>query len=97
MIVQESKMKENKKMPKILVVDDAPENLMVMESILAKDYSLKLFNDSGKALEYAFAYPPDLILLDVMMPKIDGSRDLPPAKSQPCACRCAGNLHYIKN
>jgi putative two-component system response regulator len=71
-IVQESKMKENKKIPKILVVDDAPENLMVMEAILAKDYSLKLFNDSSKALEYAFANPPDLILLDVMMPKIDG-------------------------
>jgi putative two-component system response regulator len=65
-------MVETKKHPRILVVDDAPENLMVMESILAKDYSLKLFNDSGEALEYAFANPPDLILLDVMMPKIDG-------------------------
>src|SRR5450756_1593352 len=65
-------MEENKKHPRILVVDDAPENLMVMESILSKDYSLKLFNDSSEALEYAFANPPDLILLDVMMPKIDG-------------------------
>jgi putative two-component system response regulator len=65
-------MEENKKHPRILVVDDAPENLMVMESILSNDYSLKLFNDSSEALEYAFANPPDLILLDVMMPKIDG-------------------------
>jgi putative two-component system response regulator len=65
-------MDVTKKRPKILVVDDAPENLMVMESILSKDYSLKLFNDSSEALEYAFANPPDLILLDVMMPKIDG-------------------------
>lgn len=65
-------MEETKKQPKILVVDDAPENLMVLESILSKDYSLKLFNDSSEALEYAFATPPDLILLDVMMPKIDG-------------------------
>jgi putative two-component system response regulator len=65
-------MEQNKKHPRILVVDDAPENLMVMESILSKDYSLKLFNDSGEALEYAFANPPDLILLDIMMPKIDG-------------------------
>ena len=65
-------MAETKKHPRILVVDDAPENLMVMESILSKDYSLKLFNDSSEALEYAFANPPDLILLDVMMPKIDG-------------------------
>jgi putative two-component system response regulator len=65
-------MEENKKHPRILVVDDAPENLMVMESILSEDYSLKLFNDSSEALEYAFANPPDLILLDIMMPKIDG-------------------------
>ena len=65
-------MEETKNNPGILVVDDAPENLMIMESILSKDYSLKLFNDSSDALDYAFANPPDLILLDVMMPKIDG-------------------------
>lgn len=65
-------MEETKKHPRILVVDDAPENLMILESILSKDYSLKLFNDSSAALVYAFANPPDLILLDVMMPKIDG-------------------------
>ena len=65
-------MKETNKHPRILVVDDAPENLMVMESILSKDYSLKSFNDSSEALEYAFSNLPDLILLDIMMPKIDG-------------------------
>jgi putative two-component system response regulator len=65
-------MEETKKHPKILVVDDDPENLMVMESILSDDYSLKLINDSREALDYASANPPDLILLDVMMPRIDG-------------------------
>jgi putative two-component system response regulator len=70
--VEENQVKETKKQPRILVVDDAPENLMVMESILSKDYSLNLFSDSGEALEYAIANPPDLILLDVMMPEIDG-------------------------
>jgi cyclic di-GMP phosphodiesterase len=65
-------MEQIKNHPKVLVVDDAPENLMIMESILSKDYSLKTFSDSGEALEYAFANPPDLILLDVMMPKTDG-------------------------
>jgi putative two-component system response regulator len=65
-------MDVNKNRPNILVVDDAPENLMVLESILAGEYSLKLISDPGEALDYAFAYPPDLILLDVMMPGIDG-------------------------
>jgi putative two-component system response regulator len=65
-------MENTNKKPKILVVDDAPENLQIMEAILAKDYELKMFSDSGEALEYAFSNPPDLILLDVMMPKTDG-------------------------
>ena len=71
-MIQEKIMEETKNNPGILVVDDAPENLMILESILSKDYSLKLFNDSSDALDNAFANPPDLILLDVMMPKIDG-------------------------
>jgi putative two-component system response regulator len=55
-----------------MVVDDAEENLMIMESILMNDYSLKLFKDAKDALDYAHANPPDLILLDIMMPNMDG-------------------------
>lgn len=58
--------------PTVMVVDDADEMLMIMESILAKEYSLKLFDKPKDALEYATSTPPDLILLDVMMPEIDG-------------------------
>ena len=58
--------------PTILVVDDAEDNLAIIESILENDYSLKLFSDSKVALDYAFASPPDLILLDILMPNIDG-------------------------
>jgi putative two-component system response regulator len=65
-------MEESALRPVVLVVDDAPENLMIMEAILANDYSVKSFNNSNDALDYAFANPPDLILLDVMMPEIDG-------------------------
>lgn len=61
-----------KQKPRILVMDDASENLMILESILSGDYSLKLINNAKQALEYAFANPPDLILLDIMMPEIDG-------------------------
>ncbi|MGA8148554.1 MAG: response regulator [Gallionellaceae bacterium] len=69
--------------PKILVVDDAPENLMVMEAILGNDYSLKLLDNANDALNYAFANPPDLILLDVMMPEIDGFETCRRIKANP--------------
>ena len=58
--------------PTILVVDDASDNLAIIESSLGNDYSLKLFSESKEALDYAFANPPDLILLDILMPNIDG-------------------------
>lgn len=76
-------MEESGVRPTILVVDDAAENLMIMESILAKDYSLKLFKESSEALEYAFANPPDLILLDIMMPNIDGFETCRRLKANP--------------
>jgi putative two-component system response regulator len=69
--------------PTVMVVDDAEENLMIMESILAKEYSLKLFNNAKDALDYAFANPPDLILLDVMMPDIDGFEACRRLKANP--------------
>ncbi len=69
--------------PTVLIVDDAPENLMVMESILGKDYSLKLFNNARDALHHASANPPDLILLDIMMPGMDGFETCRHIKANP--------------
>ena len=51
-------MEESAVKPTVLIVDDAPENLMIMEAILAKDYSLKLFNNAKAALDHAFPTPP---------------------------------------
>ncbi|HEX5364399.1 MAG TPA: response regulator [Gallionella sp.] len=58
--------------PKIMVVDDTPLNLNLMDSILGADYSVQLVSSGAKAIELATAAAPDLILLDVMMPEMDG-------------------------
>lgn len=57
----------------ILVVDDAPENLGVLAELLQPLYRVQAANSGEKALRIAAGAPrPDLILLDVMMPGIDG-------------------------
>jgi len=56
----------------LLVVDDTPENIDVLRGILGADYMVKIANNGPLALKIAAAQPPDLILLDVMMPVMDG-------------------------
>ncbi|HZX29572.1 MAG TPA: response regulator, partial [Telluria sp.] len=56
----------------VLVVDDTPQNLALMRDLLEDDYTVKLANSGARALRIAEATPPDLILLDVMMPELDG-------------------------
>lgn len=57
---------------RILIVDDERFNLNVLANILRTDYSLILAKNGIQALERALKQPPDLILLDVMMPDMDG-------------------------
>ena len=57
----------------VLVVDDAPSNIRVVNEILHKSYQVRVATNGAKALELAKAAPgPDLILLDVVMPGMDG-------------------------
>ncbi|MBK6998710.1 MAG: response regulator [Rhodoferax sp.] len=57
----------------ILVVDDLPDNLALMNSLLKESYKVKVAASGDKALEIAASdAPPDLILLDIMMPGMDG-------------------------
>jgi sigma-B regulation protein RsbU (phosphoserine phosphatase) len=56
----------------ILAVDDAPENLDVVKGILLDDYHIKVAVNGKVALKIAESQSPDLILLDIMMPEIDG-------------------------
>jgi phosphoserine phosphatase RsbU/P len=62
---------EEKKL--LLLVDDDPANIHVVHSILKDDYKIRVATNGAKALDLAKTEPlPDLILLDVMMPEMDG-------------------------
>ncbi len=57
----------------VLVVDDTPENLTLMGSLLRDHFMVKMANNGEKALKIAMSdTPPDLVLLDIMMPGLDG-------------------------
>jgi sigma-B regulation protein RsbU (phosphoserine phosphatase) len=56
----------------ILAVDDTPENLDVVKGILSPDYIVKAATSGPMALKIAEKQKPDLILLDIMMPDMDG-------------------------
>ena len=57
----------------ILVVDDVPDDIAVLEGILKPEYQIKVARDGAAALRIARGDPPpDLVLLDIMMPGMDG-------------------------
>ncbi|MBF0159531.1 MAG: SpoIIE family protein phosphatase [Magnetococcales bacterium] len=59
--------------PVVLVVDDTPENIDILKGALSQDYSIKPAINGATALRIAAALPqPDLVLLDIMMPEMDG-------------------------
>jgi putative two-component system response regulator len=59
--------------PTVLVVDDTPDNLTLMSGLLKDKYKVKIANNGERALKVATTgTPPDIILLDIMMPVMDG-------------------------
>ena len=59
--------------PDILVVDDDPRNRKLLEEyLIGAGYDVRLANDGRSALSMALERPPDLVLLDVMMPDLSG-------------------------
>jgi CheY-like chemotaxis protein len=56
----------------ILVVDDTEANIDILISILGDQYDVSVAMDGESALEIAQEEPPDLVLLDIMMPGMDG-------------------------
>jgi two-component system, sensor histidine kinase and response regulator len=66
-------MSDRSSRPTILLVDDGPENIDVLQGLLQGDYKLRAALNGERAIKIATSdSPPDLILLDVMMPGMDG-------------------------
>jgi serine phosphatase RsbU (regulator of sigma subunit) len=73
---------ENKKL--LLLVDDAPANIQIANAILKDDYRIRVATSGAKALELVKTRPvPDLILLDVSMPEMDGYEVCERLKADP--------------
>lgn len=69
---------------RILIADDEPFNQELLEAFLAgEDYELEFANDGLDTLEKTQTFQPDLILLDVMMPKLSGFEVCQKLKSDP--------------
>jgi putative two-component system response regulator len=68
----------------VLVVDDTPENLTVLGELLQTRFRVRVANSGRRALQVAASEPrPDLILLDVMMPEMDGYAVIAELRANP--------------
>jgi len=70
--------------PKILIADDNVPNVELLEAYLAgRDYEIETAGDGAETLEKVKTFAPDLVLLDVMMPKLSGFEVCEKLKKDP--------------
>ncbi|MDP6505931.1 MAG: sigma 54-interacting transcriptional regulator, partial [Planctomycetota bacterium] len=70
--------------PSVLIVDDTPANLGVLvDCLTGADFEILVARDGERALELAFQTHPDIILMDVMMPGMDGFEACRQLKAKP--------------
>jgi diguanylate cyclase (GGDEF)-like protein len=69
--------------PGILAIDDTPANLLTLGAMLSGEFDLQMATSGVQGLELARAAPPDLILLDVTMPEMDGYETCQRLKADP--------------
>ncbi|WP_460836161.1 hybrid sensor histidine kinase/response regulator, partial [Massilia agri] len=74
---------ERVKKSTVLIVDDIPTNIEVLAGVLKDEYAIKVAISGKKALEIADAFHIDLILLDIMMPTMDGFETCRQLKANP--------------
>lgn len=73
--------------PTILVIDDTPANLSLLNQLLREHYRVKLAINGLKGLALAATALPDLILLDIMMPEVDGYEVCKRLKANPATAK----------
>jgi putative two-component system response regulator len=57
---------------RILIVDDEPGNIKILANVLSQDYALSVATSGKQALDIAQIQKPDIVLLDMVMPEMDG-------------------------
>jgi len=72
--------------PKLLVVDDQPINIQVMHQIFGGDYQVFMATNGAQALSICQTNPPDLVLLDIVMPNMDGFEVCAQLKANETTC-----------
>lgn len=68
---------------KILIVDDEPNVRRLLRTLLKKNFNVIEAEDGGQAIDIASTENPDLILMDIMMPKMDGYTSCYALKQRP--------------
>jgi diguanylate cyclase (GGDEF)-like protein/PAS domain S-box-containing protein len=69
--------------PKVLAIDDTPVNLLTLGAALKADFDLQLATSGPMGISLALQNPPDVILLDIMMPGMDGFETCRCLKAEP--------------
>jgi two-component system alkaline phosphatase synthesis response regulator PhoP len=69
----EVSMSESGRKPRVLIADDNPQGVELLEAYLAEcDYDIATAADGEATLQKVYSWKPDLILLDIMMPRLSG-------------------------
>ncbi|MGB4075320.1 response regulator [Pseudomonas sp.] len=76
-----------KQRPTLLVVDDMPDNLLLISGLFQDEFRVRIAHNGQKALDICTSDdPPDLLLLDIMMPGMDGFQVAQQLREHPTAC-----------
>lgn len=68
---------------RIAVVEDNPDNRLLLQALLAELYQIDEYEDGASALDGMTASPPDLVLLDISLPEMDGPEVMKRMRTTP--------------